>query len=196
MKLGADIDIDLPDRDKLLSVIKHIPAAMHKVTPPHRHPSGVYVTDIPYDPETDMSVLDYEEAEERGYFKLDLLNMHVYGEVRDEEHLKQLMKQDPDWSMLADYNTVEQLVHLSNSWSVLRGFPEPVNSIPRLAMCLAVIRPSKRHLVDKPWAEISKTIWDRDQAGYVFRKAHAVSYAMLVVVHMNLIREKQQERIC
>ena len=73
MKIDSDIDIDLGDRDKLLQVIKHIPASMRNVDPVRKHPTGVYVTDIPYDPINNMAALHYVDAEERGYFKLDLL---------------------------------------------------------------------------------------------------------------------------
>ena len=31
MRIDSDIDIDLGDRDKLLAVIKHVPAAMRNV---------------------------------------------------------------------------------------------------------------------------------------------------------------------
>ena len=66
--------------------------------------------------------------------------------------------------------------------------PEAVNSIPRLAMFLSVIRPAKRHLIGRPWAEVAKTIWERpDDGGYYFKKSHAVAYAHLVAVHMNLL---------
>jgi hypothetical protein len=67
--------------------------------------------------------------------------------------------------------------------------PEPVDSIPRLAMFLAVIRPGKKHLIGKTWSEVAKTVWDKGTDGYVFKKAHAIAYANLVVVHMNLLRE-------
>ena len=112
MKIDSDIDIDVGDRDTLLRLITHIPAAMRNITPMRKHPSGVYVTDIPYDPVNDMSSLDYTEAEERGYFKLDLLNVHVYEHVKDEIHLVKLM-QEPDWSMLKNRMLVEQLIHLT-----------------------------------------------------------------------------------
>ena len=190
MKLVADVDIDLADRAKLLSVIKHTPAAMLKVEPNRKHATGVYVTDIPYDPLTDMASIDYEEAEKRGYFKLDLLNMHVYDQVQSEEHLVRLMR-DPDWSLLRDKRFVSQLVHLSNHYDSIRKMPEPINSIPRLAMFLAVIRPSKKHLVGLPWSKIAKTVWDKDDTGYSFKKSHSLAYAQLVVVHMNLL-EKQR----
>jgi hypothetical protein len=69
--------------------------------------------------------------------------------------------------------------------------PEPVNSIPRMAMFLSVIRPAKRHLIGKPWAEVAKTVWEKPaDDSYYFKQAHAISYAHLVVVHMNLICEQ------
>jgi len=189
MRIDSDIDIDLGDRDKLLAVIKHIPASMRNVTPARKHPTGVYITDIPYDPVNDMSSLHYADAEERGYFKLDLLNVHIYNQVRDEEHLIQLMY-EPDWSMLNDRATVEKLIHLGNSFDLMRRMPEAIDSIPRLAMFLAVIRPAKRHLLGKTWKEINETVWEKDQTGYSFKRSHAVAYAQLVVVHMNLLKEQ------
>ena len=191
MRIDSDVDIDLADRDRLLEVIKHIPASMRNVNPIRKHPTGVYITDIPYDPIHDMSSLHYTEAEERGYFKLDLLNVHVYNQVKDEEHLLRLM-QDPDWSVLKDKTIVEQLIHLGNSYDLIRRMPEPIDSIPRLAMFLAVIRPAKRHLLGKKWKKISETVWEKDQTGYSFKRSHAVAYAQLVVVHMNLLRENAQ----
>lgn len=189
MRIDSDIDIDLGDRDKLLAVIKHIPASMRNVSPIRKHPTGVYITDIPYDPVNDMSSLHYADAEERGYFKLDLLNVHIYNQVRDEEHLIQLMY-EPDWSMLNDRETVEKLIHLGNSFDLMRRMPEAIDSIPRLAMFLAVIRPAKRHLLGKTWKEINETVWEKDQSGYSFKRSHAVAYAQLVVVHMNLLKEQ------
>ncbi|MFM8240532.1 MAG: hypothetical protein ACKOAW_09490, partial [Actinomycetota bacterium] len=73
MKIDSDIDIDFADREKLLAVIKHTSAAMRNVSPMRKHNTGVYVTDIPYDPVNNMASIDYTLAEERGYFKLDLL---------------------------------------------------------------------------------------------------------------------------
>lgn len=189
MKFNSDIDIDFGDRDLLLDKIKHIPASMRKVDPVRKHNTGVYITEIPYDPINDMANIDYNEAEERGYFKLDLLNVHIYNKVRDEKHLTELMR-DPNWSKLNDPIFVEKLIHLSNHYNSLRKMPEPVNSIPRLAMFLAAIRPAKKHLIGLPWNEVAKQIWEKDDTGYTFKKSHSLAYAMLVVVHMNLIEEE------
>lgn len=192
MKIDSDIDIDLGNRDKLLAVIQHIPASMRNVNPARKHPTGVYITDIPYDPVNDMSSLHYVDAEKRGYFKLDLLNVHVYEQVKDESHLIELMG-EPDWSMLKVRSTVEQLIHLGNSYDLIQRMPEPIDSIPRLAMFLAAIRPAKRHLLGRTFKEINDTVWDKDHTGYSFKRSHAVAYAQLVVVHMNLLKGQKND---
>ena len=82
MNFRSDIDIDFGNRDKLLSLIEHTRASMRNVTPIRHHATGVYITDIPYDPVHDMATLNYTDAEKRGYFKLDLLNVHVYEKIK------------------------------------------------------------------------------------------------------------------
>ena len=186
MRIDSDIDIDFGDRDKLLQLIKHTSAAMRNVTPIRKHATGVYITEVPYDPANDIASIDYVEAESRGYFKLDLLNVHVYSQVRDELHLATLMS-EPNWDNLNKREFVENLIHLGNHYHSLKKMPEPVNSIPRLAMFLALIRPAKKHLIGEFWKEVAKTIWDKNTDGYSFKKSHAIAYAHLVVVHMNLL---------
>lgn len=186
MKFNSDIDIDFGNRDNILQHIEHIPAAMRNVTPIRKHATGVYVTEIPRDALLDMANIDYTQAEQRGYVKLDFLNVHVYEKVRDEEHLLELMK-EPDWTKLNDRVFVEKLIHLANHYYSMQRLPEPINSIPRLAMFLAMIRPGKKHLIGLPWSEVAKTVWEKDSEGYIFKKSHSVSYAHLVVVHMNLL---------
>lgn len=186
--IQSDIDIDLADREQLLKLINTTNAAIRKNNIVKKHPTGVYITDIPYDPINDLCALDYEVAEERGYFKLDLLNVHVYSLVRDEKHLELLMK-EPNWNRLYEKDFVEKLIHINSQFNTLCKMPDPVNSIPRLAMFLAVIRPGKRHLIGKPFSEIAKTVWDKNTDGYYFKKSHSISYANLVVVHMNLLEE-------
>lgn len=188
MKFNSDIDIDFGDREKLLSIIPHTRAAMRNVNPIRHHATGVYVTDIPYDPINDMASIDYAEAEKRGYIKLDLLNVHVYNQIRDEKHLIELMR-EPNWDNLKNKDFVEKLIHLGSQYHNLIKMPEPINSIPRLAMFLAVIRPGKKHLIGKLYKEIAETVWDKGTDGYVFKKSHSIAYAQLVVVHMNLLEE-------
>ena len=184
--MNFDIDIDFGDRSKILEYINHVPAAMRKVTPIRKHNTGVYVTEVPYDAINDMANIDYSDAEDRGYIKLDLLNVHVYNNIKDESELIDLMV-EPNWSLLNNSEFVGQLVHLGNHYSTIRKLPEPINSIPRLAMFLALIRPGKKHLIGQTWSDVAKTVWDKNDGGYTFKKAHAIGYAWLVAVHMNLL---------
>ena len=190
MKFSADIDIDFADRDAVLKVIKHVPASIHRNGEWTKHNTGVYVNPIPMDPFTGMSNIDYQSAEDMGYIKLDLLNVHVYSKIRDEAHLDQLIAQEPMWDMLDHSEFVEQVIHVGNHYDLIKKMPEPVNTIARMAMFLSVIRPAKRHLAGLTWKEVAANVWEKPEGeGYFFKKAHAVSYAQLVAVHMNLLTQ-------
>ena len=182
--MSADIDIDVPNRDAVLALIPHTAARQSNG---RRHNSGIYVTEIPRDPVTGCAAIDYETAEARGYFKIDLLNMSVYNLVRDPEHYEQMLAQDPPWSRLwTDTEWARRLVHVGNYVDLLKSM-QP-DSIPRMAAFISVIRPGKAHLQNRPWNKVFESVWDGDDSrGYTFKKAHAVGYAALVVLHMNLI---------
>ena len=188
-KINFDIDIEFANRDVALAHLKHFNASISKSEGVfNKHATGVYFTDIPHNAHG-LSTIDYKAAEERGYFKVDMLNVSVYEKVTSEEHLVKLMTTEPPWTKLLDKQFCEQLIHIGNYHWMIQRLAEPIDSIPRLAMFLALIRPGKKHLVGKLWKEISQTIWDKTDDGYYFKKAHAVAYAHLVVVHMNLINE-------
>ena len=183
-----DIDIDFADRKKVLDVIQHVPAAMKENDTFKKHNTGVYCTPIPHNPVNNLSNVDYKEAEERGYFKLDFLNVSIYKDVRDEEHLKTLMETEPLWDLLTQDDFSSLLFHVNGHGSILRQMKP--TSILQLAAVLAMIRPAKRHLIGETWTTVMETIWTKPEDGeYYFKKAHAVAYAMAVVVQMNLICE-------
>lgn len=193
MNRDFDIDFDLADRSQALALIEHTGAMQMQDGHPVKHNTGVYVNPIPMDPITGLSSLDYKTAEQQGYIKLDFINNSVYNLVRDPQHLTALLNTEPPWHRLSERSFVEQLAHISAHWDLLQRMPEPINSIPRLAMFLAVIRPGKRHLVGKTWAEVAQTVWQRPQDGaYAWKHSHAVSYAHLVAIHMNLLEEGAQ----
>lgn len=188
MKFTSDVDIDFGDRQKILDIIEHTPATIVDGKTRTTHNTGIYVTEIPEDPFTSRSALDYKEAEQRGYIKLDFLNVGLYNQVQSEAHLLELMRREPPWHRLYEPEFCSQLIHINSHYDTLIKMPEAVNSIPRLAMFLAIIRPSKRHLIGKPWAEVAKTIWDKpNDNSYYFKKSHSVGYSHLVVVNMNLL---------
>ena len=185
--MSADIDIDFADRSKILELIQHIPARQNHEGQVRRHNSGVYVTDIPRDPFLNCAAIDYEEAENRGYFKIDFLNMSVYQGIRDPAHYQWLLDQPIPWQrLLEDSAWPRQLVHVGNYTTLLASMRP--DSIPRMAAFISIIRPGKAHLQDRPWDEVFASVWDGDDSrGFVFKKAHAVSYSMLVALHMRLI---------
>jgi len=188
-KFQADIDIDLADRDQLLKLICATPAQQLHQGRVRKHNSGVYVTDIPRDPVHDCAAIDYETAEQLGYFKIDLLNMSVYQLIRSPEHYQQMLTLDPPWSRLwTDPKWTSQLVHVGNYTELLKTM-QP-DSIPRMAAFISIIRPGKAHLQNRPWAEVFESVWDGDDSrGFVFKHAHAIGYAALVALHMNLISQ-------
>mgnify|MGYP000742308072 CR=1 FL=1 len=64
-------------------------------------------------------------------------------------------------------------------------------AVIELAEVLAIIRPAKRPLLNESKEKIKKEVWVKPTDGsYYFKKAHAVSYAMACVVHMNLLCEQ------
>jgi DNA polymerase III alpha subunit len=183
-----DIDIDFLDREEPLKHIKHVAASIDDNGTFKKHNSGVYCTSIPYNPITGVSTIDYKTAEDRGYFKIDFLNVGIYKGVRNEEHLTQLMETEPLWDLLLQDDFVNLLFHVNGHGSILRQAAP--KSIEELAAVLAMIRPAKRYLIGKDWTTVMTEVWTKpDNNEYYFKKAHAVAYAMAIVVQMNLICE-------
>ena len=189
LKMSADIDIDFADREKVLQLIQYTPARQNNG---RKHNSGVYVTDIPRDPVAGCAALDYETAEQRGYFKLDFLNMSVYQLIQDPAHYELMLTETPPWERLwTDREWARQLVHVGN-YTDLLAHMKP-DSIPRMAAFISIIRPGKAHLQTRSWAEVFASVWDGDDSqGYTFKKSHSISYAALVALHMNLINTPNQ----
>jgi DNA polymerase III alpha subunit len=178
-----DIDIDFADRTQALAVLKHIDA---RLDTDKKHNTGVYCTSIPYNPITGISTLDYKTAEDRGYFKIDFLNVSVYEGVKSKLHLTELLETEPIWDLLLEDDFVNKLFHVNGHGSILREMKP--TTIEQLAAVLAMIRPAKRYLIGKDWATVMAEIWTRpDNDEYFFKKAHAVAYAHVIVVQMNLI---------
>lgn len=186
-----DIDIDLADRQQLLDLIDHVPASIKRDDQYVKHNSGVYFQAMPTNPFLNVAAIDYVTAESLGFFKLDLLNVHIYQRVRDNDHLQNLMAQEPVWEILQHKEIVEQLIHIGEHYNTLIQMPEPIKSIEHLAMFLAIIRPSKRWLIGKTWNNVAEHIWEVPQDNsYYFKRAHAFAYAHLVVINMNLLTEE------
>jgi len=184
-----DVDIDFHNREGVLSLFRHTPATIVKDGKHEKHKTGIYFHDIPVNPTTQHSSLDYKVAEGRGYFKVDLLNVSIYEKVKSEKDLVELMIKEPDWEMLKDPAIVDTLFHLNGHFDIVSKL-EPKN-IEQLAAVLAIIRPAKRGLMYKDWKDILQEVWEKPKDGsYFFKKSHAIAYAHAIVVQMNLIQRE------
>jgi hypothetical protein len=181
-----DIDIDFPDRNRLLELLTHRVASLVDGKP---HKTGIYFSEIPVNPITNVSTIDYKSAEALGYFKIDCLNVSIYQDVKNIDHLEKLMNTEPVWDLLDHDEFVDQIFHINGHGEILRQMKP--RSILQLAAVLSIIRPAKRHLMGKDWETVMKDVWIKpDNNDYYFKKSHAVSYAHAVVVHMNLVCEQ------
>ena len=181
-----DIDIDFADRSKILNIIRHVPASINQ---DKKHNTGVYVHSIPIHPLSGASSIPYQEAEQRGYFKIDFLNVGIYKDIRNEEHLNLLLNKEPLWDLLEQDDFVNLLFHVNGHGSILRSMKP--RTIDQLAAVLAMIRPAKRYLIGKDWTTVMTEVWNKpDGDEYYFKKSHATAYAAAVVVQMNLICER------
>ena len=184
----TDIDIDFKDRNNILNKLHHIPASIIKDNNVARHNTGIYFHEIPVDPFTGNATLDYKKAEELGYFKIDCLNVNMYKDVESEEHLQRLIDTEPDWELFQHKEIVEQLFHIHDHFNIVSQM-KPL-SVEQLAMVLAIIRPAKRSLLGESWQSIQKQVWLKPvDNSYYFKKSHAVSYALAIVVQLNLLVE-------
>jgi DNA polymerase III alpha subunit len=184
-----DIDIDFVDRTEALKLFDHIPASRLDSKNLVKHNTGVYLHRVPVDPLTNLCDVPYDQAEDRGFFKIDFLNVGLYKGIKNEEHLTQLMNQEPLWDLLEDDSFTDLLFHVNGHGTILRQLKP--KSVEQLSAVLAIIRPAKRHLADKGWDAILEEVWIKPAGDeYYFKKSHATAYAMAIIVQMNLICEQ------
>ena len=184
-----DIDIDFVDREQALSLFNATVASRIDNDRLIKHNTGIYLHKVPVDPISGLCSIDYESAEEQGYFKIDFLNVGMYKGVRDEEHLIQLMNTEPLWDLLEQDDFSNLLFHVNGHGSILRQMKP--KSIEQLAAIIAMIRPAKRHLIGKSWDDVIIEVWTKPtNKEYYFKKSHATAYAVAIVVQMNLICEQ------
>ena len=181
-----DVDIDFFDRDGVLKLFKHAPASIIKNENIEKHKTGIYFHAVPTDPINGHATLDYKKAEQRGYFKIDCLNVNMYKDVESEEHLQRLIDTEPDWELFQHKEIVEQLFHIHDHFNIVSQMKP--QSVEQLAIVLAIIRPAKRSLLGESWQSIQKQVWLKPiDNSYYFKKSHAVSYALAIVVQLNLL---------
>ena len=180
--MSFDVDIDFANREKILSLVKHTAAMQKDSGKERKHNTGVYFHHVPTNPFTGLCTLDYKQAEDAGWFKIDLLNVGIYSHFESNEQIDNLLSKEPMWELLEHREVIQQLFHIHNhSDTVIRMKPR---SIEQLAMVLAIIRPGKKHLIGRSWAEIEREVWTKTEDVYSFKKSHAIGYAVAIVLQI------------
>lgn len=181
--MSTDVDIDFANREQILKLLEHVPAMIRDGAKEKKHNTGVYFHHVPINPFTSLCTLDYKQAEEQGWFKIDCLNVGIYNDFVSNEQIDDLVAKEPVWELLEHREVIEQLFHIHNhADTVIRMKPK---SIEQLAMVLAVIRPGKKHLVGRSWEEIEQEVWLKTDDVYSFKRSHALGYAMAIVLQLN-----------
>jgi DNA polymerase III alpha subunit len=186
-----DIDLDLKtDFDPLEIFPTAIRASTVRNEALAKHPVGVYFQSIPVDQMTNLSAIPFKQAEEAGYFKIDFLHLSVLDSFESKEEIRELLKHDPDWSLLTQEDVVEKLFQIHRQYSLVSKLAP--KSVLEIADCIALMRPGKRYLVDaylKDKELIREELYRKpDDDKYYFKKGHAVSYALIIVLQLHLVK--------
>lgn len=184
-----DVDMSQKTRDTIIKKLYHIPASKINDKGINPHGVGIYFCNIPYDRLTGLASLDYKHAEEDlGYIKIDFLHNSIYDSFEDRQQLFNVMEQEPNWNLLYKKEVVEQLPHINNYFTLLNQLPK-IDSVDKLAMFIAIIRPAKKYLISEVtnngWDSIIDKIWIKEDTGYMYKKSHAVAYALSITVAMS-----------
>lgn len=194
MKIQCDIDLDFANRDDILSKIPHVVASRINKGQIKNHNTGIYLQKIPMNPLTGLATIDYESAKNRGYFKLDFLNVNAYQGIKNEAHINELMAIEPIWELMYEKEVCDQLFHINGYHSLLAQLKP--TSILELATVLALIRPGKKHLVsaciEKGFHAIQDEVWAKSEDSYSFKKSHSIGYAHVIVMQLNLLCQQLQ----
>lgn len=189
-----DIDIDFQPNFDINTLIKSaVPASRVDKGVLVKHNCGQYFQAMPVDLHTKLAAIPYEEADVLGYFKIDFLKLTTLNNFVSKDEIRELIKHEPDWDLLLNEDHVEKLSQVRKH-SVLLKQIRP-RSVLELADCIALIRPSKKHLVLKyancgssGRKQMRDDIYSKpsDDKAW-FKKAHSIAYALTIVLEMHLI---------
>jgi hypothetical protein len=188
-----DIDIDFPSG---FDPLKIFPMAVRASQVDERrnilvaHNVGIYLQDVPVDAQTKLAAAPYKLAEELGCFKIDCLPLHALNTFDSREDMLALLDEEPDWKLLMIPSVVQSLFHLGKQAELLAQVKP--TSILELADVLALMRPMKRYILPyylKNRLDARKLLYVKeDGEAFAFKKAHAISYAMIIVLQLHLIK--------
>lgn len=186
-----DIDIDFPtsfDPTTLDPIVRRASQWQQRSLKPH--PCGIYLQNIPIDPVTQLAAIPYKDAASLGFFKVDCLHLSVLDNISSKEQVRTLANTEPDWTLFENPDVVSQLFQIHKHADVITALKP--RSVMELADCIALIRPGAAYLIDKytagsasERAAMRPQIYAKRATGYGYKKPHAVSYALTVILQLN-----------
>lgn len=188
----ADIDIDFQTTFDPLKIFNSaIPASVIKDGEITKHQCGVYFQNMPVDLVSGFAAIPYKSAEELGYFKVDMLHLTILDNFSSKDEIRKLLNKQPNWELLEYPQQVEKLFQISKHFeTIIKIKPK---SIQELADCIALIRPGKKHLLYeylKNRKGVRPQLYTKpENDGYYYKKSHAISYAMTIVLQLHLIEQ-------
>lgn len=189
----ADIDIDVGNRSNVITALD-MPYTFasqevnaNSISP---HLVGLYFNDITKDLLSNYATLDYKQAAEIGFMKIDILPNHIYDNFKNRKEIEESVSKEPNWDLLYKEEIFSTLPQISGYSALLNDLPK-IDSIEKLAMFIAIIRPSKKYLIPilkkaQDWNSILDEIWLKsDTDEYQFKKSHAIAYALSIIALIN-----------
>lgn len=184
-----DIDIDFPtDFDPSTLFKQAVPAMIVKNDQPSKHPCGYYFQNIAVDQYSNLAAIPHREAEQLGYFKIDFLHLSILDSFQSKQQIRQLLSKPPKWSLLLQPIHVVKLFQIHKHYELIAQVKP--TSVQQLADCIALIRPGKRELLQQYLISPENTrslLYSKSANGYYFKRSHAISYALTIVLQLHLI---------
>lgn len=186
-----DVDIDFPTSFDPLEIFSTaVRASMLRDGKLSKHPAGAYFQRAPVDSITGLSAIPFKQAEDVGYMKIDFLHLSVLNDFDNKDEIRALLKVEPDWMLLQQPGVVAKLFQIHKNHELL--YRVKPTSVIELADCIALIRPGKIVLVDaylKNRVATRKILYTKaENDKYVFKKSHAIAYALTIVLQLHLIK--------
>ena len=101
-----------------------------------------------------------------------------------------MLNKEPDWLLLQSAKQVQKMFQIHKHFDVVSRIKP--KSVIELADCIALIRPAKRYLLEsylKNKELIRRELYKKpDGKKYFFKKGHAVSYSLTIVLQLHLIK--------
>lgn len=165
-----------------------IPASMVRDGELVKHPCGHYFQTMPIDPITGLAAIPYEEAECIGFFKIDFLHLAPLDQFKNKCQIRELISREPEWDLLLNETHVQKLFQVSKHPELMATLRP--RSVQELADAIALIRPGRKQLLGaylRNREAVRKELYSRPLPKGCYKKAHAISYALTIVLQLHLI---------